>query len=70
MPVVPLTVVTGLCLVLTFIILFLRLHHAGRLSSVERDSLLPFAEEERRPVARQETAPNEPPAVVAATRRP
>ena len=48
MPVIPLTVVTGLCLVFTFLVFFLREHARGRMSSIERDSLLPFAEEGRR----------------------
>lgn len=45
MPVVPLTLTISLCLVFTFVIFFLREHARGRLSSAERDSLLPLAEE-------------------------
>lgn len=45
MSVVPLTVVVGLCLVLTFVVFFLSEHARGRASSAERDSLLPLAEE-------------------------
>ena len=45
MPVVPLTLTISLCLVFTFIIFFLREHARGRVSSVERDSLLPLADE-------------------------
>jgi hypothetical protein len=45
MAVVPLTLAIGLCLVFTFVAFFLRQHARGRLSSVERDSLLPFADE-------------------------
>jgi hypothetical protein len=45
MPVVPLTLTISLCLVFTFIIFFLREHARGRVSSSERDSLLPLAEE-------------------------
>lgn len=48
MPVVPLTLTISLCLVLTFIVFFLREHARGRVSSAERDSLLPLAEEESR----------------------
>lgn len=45
MAVVPLTLTISLCLVFTFIVFFLREHARGRLSSAERDSLLPLAEE-------------------------
>ena len=45
MSVVPLTLTISLCLVFTFVIFFLREHARGRLSSAERDSLLPLAEE-------------------------
>ena len=45
MAVVPLTLAISLCLVFTFVAFFLREHARGRLSSVERDSLLPLAEE-------------------------
>lgn len=45
MPVVPLTLTISLCLVFTFIIFFLREHARGTVSSAERDSLLPLAEE-------------------------
>jgi hypothetical protein len=45
MAVVPLTLTISLCLVFTFIVFFLREHSRGRLSSPERDSLLPLAEE-------------------------
>lgn len=48
MAVVPLTLTISLCLVFTFVIFFLREHARGRLSSAERDSLLPLAEEEPR----------------------
>lgn len=48
MPVVPLTLTISLCLVFTFIVFFLREHSRGRVSSAERDSLLPLAEENRR----------------------
>lgn len=62
MPVVPLTLTISLCLVFTFIVFFLREHARGRVSSAERDSLLPLAEESRR-LARvatpTETIPNE-----------
>jgi hypothetical protein len=45
MAIVPLTLTISLCLVLTFVIFFLCEHARGRLSSAERDSLLPLAEE-------------------------
>ena len=45
MPVVPLTLTISLSLVFTFVVFFLREHARGRVSSAERDSLLPLAEE-------------------------
>ena len=45
MAIVPLTLTISLCLVFTFIVFFLREHARGRLSSAERDSLLPLADE-------------------------
>ena len=48
MAVVPLTLAISLCLVFSFIVFFLREHARGRLSSAERDSLLPLAEESPR----------------------
>jgi hypothetical protein len=45
MDVVPLTLTISLCLVFTFIVFFLREQARGRLSSPERDSLLPLAGE-------------------------
>ena len=45
MSVVPLTLTISLCLVFTFIIFFLREHARSSISSAERDSLLPLAEE-------------------------
>ena len=45
MSIVPLTVIVSLCLVFTFVVFFLREHARGHLSSAERDSLLPLAEE-------------------------
>lgn len=45
MDIVPLTLTISLCLVFTFIVFFLREQARGRLSSVERDSLLPLAGE-------------------------
>jgi hypothetical protein len=45
MTVVPLTLTISLCLVFTFVIFFIREHARGSLSSAERDSLLPLAEE-------------------------
>ena len=52
MAVVPLTLTISLCLVFTFVIFFLREHSRGRLSSAERDSLLPLGDESPR-LARQ-----------------
>lgn len=51
MSVVPLTVIISLCLVFSFVIFFLREHARGRVSSAERDSLLPLAEEKARLVS-------------------
>ena len=48
MPVVPLTLTISLCLVFTFVVFFLREHARGQVSSAERDSLLPLAEEGRK----------------------
>ncbi|MEY4940163.1 MAG: hypothetical protein RIQ93_1898 [Verrucomicrobiota bacterium] len=48
MPVVPLTLTISLTLVFSFVIFFLREHARGRISSSERDSLLPLAEEDSR----------------------
>lgn len=48
MAVVPLTLTISLCLVFTFVVFFLREHARGRISSAERDSLLPLAEENPR----------------------
>ena len=50
MSVVPLTLTISLCLVFTFLIFFLREHARGTVSSAERDSLLPLAEEDARVV--------------------
>jgi hypothetical protein len=57
MSVVPLTVIISLCLVFSFVVFFLREHARGRLSSAERDSLLPLAEENARLVARSAGSP-------------
>ena len=48
MSVVPLTLTISLCLAFTFMVFFLREHARGPLSSPERDSLLPLAEESPR----------------------
>ncbi len=56
MAVVPLTVIVGLCLVLGFVVLFLREQARGGASCAERDSLLPLAEETPR-VIRNAPAP-------------
>ena len=59
MPVVPLTLTISLCLVFTFIVFFLREHARGRVSSAERDSLLPLADEGRQLVRMTASAPGE-----------
>ena len=59
MAVVPLTLTISLCLVFTFVVFFLCEHARGRLSSVERDSLLPLADEILRPAHAPE--PNDAP---------
>lgn len=45
MSVVPLTLTISLCLVFTFVVFFLCEHARGSVSSAERDSLLPLADE-------------------------
>ncbi len=45
MEVVPLTLIISLWLVFVFLVFFLQEHARGRMSSAERDSLLPLAEE-------------------------
>jgi hypothetical protein len=45
MDAVPLTLTISLCLVFTFVVFFLREQSRGRLSSPERESLLPLAGE-------------------------
>lgn len=45
MSIVPLTIIISLCLVFSFVVFFLREHARNRVSSAERDSLLPLAEE-------------------------
>lgn len=51
MSVIPLTLTISLCLVFTFLVFFLREHSRSRLSSAERDAMLPFADEKTRAVA-------------------
>ncbi len=58
MPVVPLTLTISLCLVFTFVIFFLREHARGTVSSAERDSLLPLAEEKPRLAHEAERKPD------------
>ena len=55
MDVVPLTLTISLCLVFTFVVFFMREQSSGRLSSPERDSLLPLAAE--RGIVRAAAAP-------------
>ena len=45
MTVVPLTLTISLCLVFSFVMFFLHEQSRGRVSSAERDSLMPLAEE-------------------------
>jgi len=63
MGVVPLTLAISLGLVLLFVAFFLREHARSRLSSMERDSLLPLAVETPRPVGAEtaRTAPGRKP---------
>ncbi len=60
MDVVPLTLAISLCLVFTFVAFFLREHARGRLSSAERDSLLPLADETPRFAATRANRPAPP----------
>ena len=60
MSVVPLTIIISLCLVFSFVIFFLSEHARGRVSSAERDSLLPLAEEGAR-LAHRRTPGNSAP---------
>jgi hypothetical protein len=57
MNVVPLTLTISLCLVFTFIVFFLREHARGAVSSAERDSLLPLADENSRVASEDEAQP-------------
>jgi hypothetical protein len=59
MSVIPLTLGLSLVLVGTFLVFFLREHARSRLSSPERDALLPLAEETPRvvPLRRSGAAP-------------
>ncbi len=47
MAIVPLTVITSLCLVFTFVVFFVREQSRKRFGSAESDALLPLAEEAR-----------------------
>lgn len=62
MPVVPLTITISLALVFTFVVFYLCEHARGRVSSAERDSLLPLGEEKPR-LAGVREAPSPPPAI-------
>lgn len=53
MSVIPLTLAISLCLVFTFIVFFLREQSRSRLSSPERDSMLPFSGEKRSDEAKE-----------------
>jgi hypothetical protein len=70
MSVIPLTIVAGLCLVFTFLMFFLRMHACARVSSVERDSLLPFAEEGRAIATNDATSTRFAERSMVATRHP
>jgi len=50
MAVIPVTLTISLGLVLVFVAFFLREQKRGRRGGAERDSLMPLAEETRRPV--------------------
>jgi len=50
MAVIPITLTISLGLVLVFVAFFLREHKRGRRGGAERDSLMPLADETRRPV--------------------
>lgn len=56
MAVIPLTLTISLALVLTFVVFFLREHERGRRGGAERDSLMPLADEVRRPVPAPEVS--------------
>lgn len=64
MPVIPLTITVSLCLVLTFVVFFLR-EHSRRFGNAERESLLPLAEETPRVAGPATTPPGPPPAPTA-----
>jgi hypothetical protein len=58
MAVIPITLAISLGLVLVFLAFFLREHRRGHRGGAERDSLMPLAEETRRPVpAPDQTGP-------------
>jgi hypothetical protein len=61
MPVIPLTITVSLCLVLTFVVFFLR-EHSRRFGNAERESLLPLAEETPRIAGAAAGPPDQPPA--------
>lgn len=48
MSVIPLTLTISLCLVFTFVVFFLREQSRRRFVAIDRESLLPLAEEQRR----------------------
>ena len=64
MPVIPLTITVSLCLVLTFVVFFLR-QHSRRFGNAERESLLPLAEETPRVAGPAAAPPGPPPAPTA-----
>jgi len=56
MAVIPITVAISLLLVLAFVVFFVREHRRGGRGGAEHDSLMPLAEETRRPVPPRDPA--------------
>ena len=56
MAVIPITLSISLALVVAFVVFFLREHKRDRRGGAERDSLMPLAEETRRPVPPRDPA--------------
>ncbi|MBE7539469.1 MAG: hypothetical protein HS122_13790 [Opitutaceae bacterium] len=70
MEVVPITLAISLWLVLVFVVFFLQEHARGRMSSAERDSLLPLADETPRTPGAGEITPAAAPGAEAVGRGP
>lgn len=56
MSVIPLTLTISLCLVFTFVVFFLREQSRRRFVAIDRESLLPLAEEKARLASRRAAA--------------